>query len=343
MGGRHELGGHGIWDLLERTLAVEVAGVVAGRPVLRSLHHGVMDHTLVFHGGRKGAKWDLLGTEVVVQATEVVARIPSFWRHPERACPATTYYRSVQLEGRLVAIDDVAVKARALEVLMQRLQGEGGYRPITHDDPLYRSAVRSLVVAQLEAERTTGVAKLGQERSVAEIGAILTGLWTRGGPGDLAGIEAIAEAHPDRPAFVDVGTLRPRCHARPADVAAAVALVTDEYWNRESSDGVLAGALRACAWVGLERDGRLVATARAASDRFKRSFLFDVAVAPDCRGGGVGAALMRLMLDHPAVRDTEMRLGTRDAMGFYERFGFSTVRTVDTGLAARSEMVRLTS
>jgi predicted N-acetyltransferase YhbS len=48
-----------------------------------------------------------------------------------------------------------------------------------------------------------------------------------------------------------------------------------------------------------------------------------VAVAADYRGRGLGKAMVRLLLDHPAVRGaTLVRLATADAQTFYERFGF---------------------
>ncbi|MDA5110824.1 MULTISPECIES: GNAT family N-acetyltransferase [Brevibacillus] len=42
----------------------------------------------------------------------------------------------------------------------------------------------------------------------------------------------------------------------------------------------------------------------------------------DFRGKGLGKWLMQYLLEHPAVRHTNMALGTRDAHGLYERYGF---------------------
>ncbi len=72
---------------------------------------------------------------------------------------------------------------------------------------------------------------------------------------------------------------------------------------------------RRAAYGGSEGEGRaLLARARS---------VHDVAVAPHLRGGQVGSALMRLLLDHPAVRGVRhVRLSTKDAMPFYRRLGF---------------------
>jgi ribosomal protein S18 acetylase RimI-like enzyme len=60
----------------------------------------------------------------------------------------------------------------------------------------------------------------------------------------------------------------------------------------------------------------------------KRGWIYDVIVAPAWRGRGVGQALVRLMLDHPALRTTaNVLLGTRDAQSLYAKFGFVDVAT----------------
>ncbi len=77
------------------------------------------------------------------------------------------------------------------------------------------------------------------------------------------------------------------------------------------------------AWVGAEADGRLVACARALSDGVSWAGIYDVCVAPAWRRRGVGEAVVRLLLDHPAVRRARRAwLRTRDAQAFYRRFGF---------------------
>jgi len=77
------------------------------------------------------------------------------------------------------------------------------------------------------------------------------------------------------------------------------------------------------AWVGARAESGLIATARAISDGAKHAWIYDVDVRADMRGKGVGKLLMRLLLDHPRVRRArKVHLQTRDAMEFYEPFGF---------------------
>lgn len=299
-----------------------------GAPVLRTLNAAVSDEWLLFHGAVAGEKARCIGRAVVAQAEQVVATIPSYFTDPERACPATTFFRSVQVHGRLERIDDPHVKADALQRIMQRYQPEGGHVPISFDERMYQNAVRGVLVLGIRLEHVTGKAKLGQNRKPEEVASIMDQLWLRGAKGDTRAIALMFEHHArsSRPArFRGPADTWFEPELGPADVAAAVDLLQGQYWTRGESRELLARAqLGASAWVGA-RDGagRLIATARANSDGARHAYIADVAVAPELRGRGVGQALVQLLLDHPAVRGAGLvRLGTADAQEFYRRFGF---------------------
>jgi ribosomal protein S18 acetylase RimI-like enzyme len=87
-------------------------------------------------------------------------------------------------------------------------------------------------------------------------------------------------------------------------------------------------------------DGALVGVARALSDGARIAWMGDVCVEPAWRGRGVGKALVKLLLDHPAVRGAQrVRLGTRDAQRLYARFGFVDVRESPPGPWTTTEMI----
>jgi GNAT superfamily N-acetyltransferase len=211
---------------------------------------------------------------------------------------------------------------------MRKLQPEGRHRPVAADDPMYRGAVRGVLVTRVRLDRVDGKAKLGQNRRPEEIAAVLAELWRRGAPGDPRAVELVRAANPDAPAppiFRAPAGARLSCALDEHDVEGALALVAGAYWNEGVPPGRIARAhLGAQAWVGAHDDaGALVATARAVSDGAKWAWVYDVAVAPAWRARGLGAATMRLLLDHPAVRGAAaVRLQTRDAHPFYERLGF---------------------
>jgi ribosomal protein S18 acetylase RimI-like enzyme len=248
--------------------------------------------------------------------------------HPTRACPASTLYRSVQVHGTLREIADPAVKARALEALMQRWQPEGRYDPIDPEDPQYRGELAGTLVFAVPFERIDGKEKLGQNRKPGELRGILAGLWERGERGDVEAIEAVREANPGvpLPAFLESPGDGLRIHVAlgEADLPAVEALLAGEYWWEGQPRAWIGPAHRAAqAWVGVRAaDGALVASARAVSDG-KTAWIYDVVVAPALRGRGLGKRLVALLLDHPAVRRAGfVMLRTRDAQGLYARFGF---------------------
>ncbi len=300
-----------------------------GRPIARTVHGVVVDDALALHAAPAGEKLGLVGRPVVAFTEEVVAEIPSWFVDPERACPATTYYRSVQVHGVLETVEDPAAKARVLAALMARFQPEGRHVPITHDHPLYEKAVRGLLVAHVRMGHLDGKAKLGQNRSPGERARILELLWQRGRPGDTRAIELVRRASPETPTppfLAAPSDLRLSTELGPDDLDGALALLRDAYWNVGVSDDTLRRShLGSAAWGGAhDEGGRLVATARAASDGGKHAWIYDVAVSPEHRGRGLGEAVVRLVRDHPAVRAARLvHLQTRDAQAFYARLGFS--------------------
>ena len=321
----------------------------SGAPLFRTVNTVVLEGALYFHGARAGEKMAGLGQPAVASVDEVVASIPSTWVHPELACPATTLYRSVQAHGALVEETDHATKVRVLSALLHKLQPEGGYLPLEAAPERYGPVVRGLLVAKLPLAEIDGKAKLAQNRSPAEVGRILEGLWTRGGAGDTRAIELVRRANRDRCPSL---SFAPRLvtgddevelvvQGGPEDAPAVATLLADTYWCRGvATDAIVRAHLSSSAWV-LARDGhgRIVGSARALSDGARRAWIYDVVIAPELRGLGIGRALMRLLEDHPAVRGAaRVELSTRDAMTFYERLGYAPV---EERLPARTTMVRV--
>jgi GNAT superfamily N-acetyltransferase/predicted FMN-binding regulatory protein PaiB len=315
--------------LLAAAPVVRLAGVgERGQPVLRTLHAVVLGEWLYFHAAPVGEKSEAVGREAVIAADEAVATIPSHVFDPERACPATTYYLSAQAHGTLVAVEDPALKARVLQALMEKHQPEGGYVPITADDPRYRGAVRGIAVVGMPLTQVDGKAKLGQNRGADDLARVLRFLWARGEPGDPRAVDLVRAANPGVPTpeflLAPAGT-RLRCALGPADVPAAVELLAGEYWNADvPRDRIAHGQLASSAWVGAHDEaGALIATGRALGDGARWAYLLDIAVAEPWRGRGVGKALVKLLLDHPRVRGCRrVELRTRDGHAFYRDFGF---------------------
>jgi ribosomal protein S18 acetylase RimI-like enzyme len=76
------------------------------------------------------------------------------------------------------------------------------------------------------------------------------------------------------------------------------------------------------AWQGPQ----LVGFSRASSDGVFRAVLWDVVVAADHQGQGLGRRLVEALLQEPALQAVErVYLMTTNSAGFYEQLGFTAV------------------
>lgn len=152
------------------------------------------DDALYFHGAREGEKAAALapGVPVALMVAEPLALIPSYWLHPELACPATQFFRSVVVHGGIRPVNEAEEKAKALQALMEKLQPEGGHAPI-EDDLRYRRGLETTAVYALSLEGATAKFKLGQNLPRRTRVNLVRRLLERGSPVDLATVEAMAE------------------------------------------------------------------------------------------------------------------------------------------------------
>lgn len=157
---------------------------------------------------------------------------------------------------------------------------------------------------------------------------LLAALWDRGLPSDARAVDVLRDAFADTPtpAFLAASEgLQLRATLTHGEKEQAVNLLVGTYWNEGVPRERVAAAVHAATVnVGArDAEGRLVAHARAMSDRTKYAWIYDVVVDPPWRGKGVGQAVMRFLLAHPLVRDAhQVLLATRDAQPLYARFGF---------------------
>ena len=80
-----------------------------------------------------------------------------------------------------------------------------------------------------------------------------------------------------------------------------------------------------------DENDRQVGFARVLSDYAVFAWIMDVFILEDFRGRGLGKLLMRAITDHPDLQGLERwGLGTKDAHGLYEQFGFRKLKTPET-------------
>ena len=77
--------------------------------------------------------------------------------------------------------------------------------------------------------------------------------------------------------------------------------------------------------VSLWRGKRLVGFGRASSDGIHRAVLWDIVVAGDLQGRGLGRQVVEALLDSPRLRQVErVYLMTTNSAGFYRQLGFNS-------------------
>src|SRR5688572_1517692 len=96
------------------------------------------------------------------------------------------------------------------------------------------------------------------------------------------------------------------------------------YWAGDRPrEAIIASLASSICFGAYEAESReQIGFARVVTDGVTFSWLCDVFVAPEHRARGLGKRLVAEVLAHPRVSSTRVYLGTKDAHGLYEQFGF---------------------
>lgn len=110
------------------------------------------------------------------------------------------------------------------------------------------------------------------------------------------------------------------------DFARTSKLIKSSYWGGSRTDDLNRRAFRNSVCAIARIDGKQVGFGRASGDRAVFARISDVIVWPECRGRGVGKAIVRALLGHPELATVGVwTLNTDDAHGLYQQFGFRRV------------------
>lgn len=108
------------------------------------------------------------------------------------------------------------------------------------------------------------------------------------------------------------------------DLDAVYGLLHNTYWANERPREQIIASFKSPASVcfGLLHNGTTVGCARLVTDRITFAWLADVVIHPDHRGKGLGKFMIQCITEDPEYGQLRTVLGTRDAHGLYEKFGF---------------------
>lgn len=132
----------------------------------------------------------------------------------------------------------------------------------------------------------------------------------------------------------------------PDDAPDLTALYADyDWWADRDVDDVRTALRNTEVAVGVEDGGDLVAAARVLTDYAFYATVYDVIVAADRRGDGLGEALLTAVRDHPDLQSVP-RLSLvcrRGLVPFYESVGFELADgAVDVPEGGTEKLVRMT-
>lgn len=104
----------------------------------------------------------------------------------------------------------------------------------------------------------------------------------------------------------------------------------ESYWADSRSREVIDQSIEGSdCWSAFDGD-EMVGFARVVTDRATFAWLCDVYVGGEFRGRGVSTALMDAIMGCADYGESvRWMLGTRDAHGIYERYGFETSKVLD--------------
>ena len=94
------------------------------------------------------------------------------------------------------------------------------------------------------------------------------------------------------------------------------------YWADDRSDETIEKSMKNSWCFGVFEGDRQIGFCRVITDYATTFYLCDVIVEENLRKSGAGSAMMEAVISNPQLADLRGILGTKDAHGFYEKFGF---------------------
>jgi uncharacterized protein len=169
-----------------------------GWPHLTPLNYVYLNGSIYFHGSHKGSKMEEIAAsgKAAFAVAKEYAIVPSYFSDPVMACPATALFKSVHIRGLAEKVSDTEEKAAVLNALMEKLQPEGGYDPITADDPRYQRELKAVAVVRLSVQEMTAKFKFGQNLDESRRSSIMGQLRERNRPDDAETAELMRKFCP---------------------------------------------------------------------------------------------------------------------------------------------------
>ncbi|WP_072682402.1 pyridoxamine 5'-phosphate oxidase family protein [Arcobacter sp. LA11] len=173
-------------DILNEAQFGTLALCSNNKPYSLPINFVELNGEIFFHGSKKGKKISIIkeNTNASFSVVEDCSLIPSYFSTDKGdACPATHFFKSIIIDGKIEFVENYNEKANALESLMQKLQKEGKYIPL--NDETYKKAINATCLFKLIPNEIRAKFKLGQHLKKDRFERICEHLQERGTKKDL--------------------------------------------------------------------------------------------------------------------------------------------------------------
>ena len=183
-----------IMEFLETLECGTLADCQNNLPYSLPINFVTLNGTLYFHSSKKWRKVETLKSnpDASFSAVKAYNTIASYMSSKDDlACPATQFFKSVVINGKIEIVQDLEEKINALNALMSKLQSEGGY--IDLNDPAYSKAIAATNIFKLIPIRSNLKLKVGQKLNTERFNMAIEHLEQRGTQEDLETIKLMKE------------------------------------------------------------------------------------------------------------------------------------------------------
>ncbi|MGD9624696.1 MAG: pyridoxamine 5'-phosphate oxidase family protein [Arcobacter sp.] len=135
-----------------------------GKPYVVALNFVFFENSIFFHGAKEGRKIEAINSNpnAAFLVVKPYSFIPSYFSDTMAACPATQFFASVLIEGKLKFIEDGDKKAEVLNTLMKKFQKEDSFEEIAYDKAMYTKMLDKTTIIELKIEIQSCKIKVGQ-------------------------------------------------------------------------------------------------------------------------------------------------------------------------------------
>ena len=106
-------------------------------------------------------------------------------------------------------------------------------------------------------------------------------------------------------------------------------MLSNTYWAKNRSKEAIQKSIENSLCFGVYKDNLQIGFARCVTDYSVLYYLCDVTIEEKYRGQGLGKALMKCIIEHEFLAPLLGLLGTENARGLYEQFGFKVSQGTD--------------